>query len=151
MDELLVTHMELAATGGLLSWFSPAYAQLRADTRLLHGFAMVDTEDFYLSFQREIVSWPRFSKTTPPTTGATNCNTSQGGNNPARCSSAYAVPANTGWWMNVPEAKLVDVVGAEQTIPLSDLGSALGPPGLLIPNPELNLVPPDNCWTGSFC
>lgn len=146
MDNLRLTDLEVRAEGGLADWFDPLNARLTTDLRLIHGFAVTNTEDFFISFQRERVAWPRFSKTPPPTTGNQACN---GGVNayatPARCGWAFAVTANTGWWMNVPDVKLVDIEGDRQTL---GLFGAFNPD---IVNPELNNTPPANCWSGSFC
>lgn len=140
----------------------PVFASLITDARSVHGLAFENTGDFFLSFQREPVAYPRYSKITPTeefqaagqmgialdACATTNQDT-------ARCHSAYAVPANTGWWMNAPSAKLVDVVNDNLDLGPVTIGQAttlLGAPGLLIENPEFQLDRAQNCYGSStFC
>lgn len=138
------------------------YAQLNTDARSVHGLAFVDTSDFFLSFQREAVAYPRYSKITPTeeftqngqmgvaldACATTNMDTS-------RCHSAYAVPANTGWWLNAPSAKLVDVFNDDfdlgnQTV--IDVLPLLAAPGFLIEHTEFQMQRAQNCYGSStFC
>ena len=125
----------LHGASGLLSLFSGAtqYANIDVDLDYLHGFALNNTNDFFLSMQRERIRYPRYDK------------------------SGYAVQANTGWWMNVPS---VELHGLEP--PELDLGcpgflctgllSAFGSPGLRTSNPDLGSRAPDNCYGSTlFC
>lgn len=130
------------------------YAWLTADLSLLHGFAMTNTQDFFLSFQRESISWPRYSKTAPPANGTDACNPVYSPPAPpGRCASAYAFPSNTGWWMNVPDAKLLNVQGDSVTISgLGNVLAALGYPGYRITNADLNIPVAVNCYgQRAFC
>lgn len=106
-----------------------AYANLIQDLKTLHGFALNDTGDFFLSFQREEIAFPTYDKT------------------------GYSYPANAGWWMNVPEVTVTDVVGAE--VDLGGLINALGNlsyPGGDTYNSNLQVSPPNNCYGSySFC
>jgi len=147
-----------------------AFASMNADLRLLHAVVFKNTGDFSISFQREPVAYPRFSKMTPKAEFAaidpnylTNvgtdeifmdaCATTRW--DTARCDSAYAVPASTGWWLNAPTVKLLDIVNNDVSLPDLDLGTALGllgAPGLLLSNPEFNLTPAKNCYGATrFC
>lgn len=147
---------------------SDIYAGLYANTRLLH-FITINSEDFGLSFQREKVAWPNAAKTplsdlvgnnpVDPQTGDQNdalwdaCG--QGNSSPGRCSSAYSVTANSGWWMNLPSVKLRDV--ETQTLNLGKLGieealGVLGAPGIQVNNPNLGLEAAKNCYgSARFC
>lgn len=154
MDELALYDALLGVDAGALLSFlgiEEGYAQLTADLRGLHGFSLENTGDFFLSFQRERIAWPRFSKTTPSSDEMTACNSNLP-SNPDRCGSAYAVPANTGWWMNVPRARVMDIQGANQSMGVTELASALSSPGLAINNPELDMTPASNCYgDATFC
>jgi hypothetical protein len=125
----------LHGASGLLSLFSGAdmYANMSVDLDYLHGFQLINTSDFFLSLQRESIRYPNYAKT------------------------GYSVAANTGWWMNVPKADLLDIVPPEV-----DLGcpgflclgllSAFGSPGLAVNNVDLGSRAPDNCHgTTAFC
>lgn len=152
-----------------------AFASLNADLRLAHQVIYNKTGDFFISFQREPIAYPRFSKMTPKAEMAAlnpsfesnavvdylpgderfmdACATTRW--DTARCTSAYAVPANTGWWLNAPTAKLLNIVNNSVNLPDLDLGQALqllGPPGLVISQPELQFTPAKNCYGATrFC
>jgi hypothetical protein len=123
--------VELELDGGLLSaiGINTAYADISESLRFIHGFALQDTSDFGLSFQRERVSYPTFNK------------------------SGYSDAANTGWWMNVPDVKVLNIQGAEVAF-VNDIGSvasALGE-GVNLTNIELNQTPAVNCYgSNRFC
>lgn len=125
----------LHGASGLLSLFEGAdqYANLDVDLDYLHGFALNNTQDFFMSMQREQIRYPTFNK------------------------AGYAVTANTGWWMNVPS---VELYGLDP--PVTDLGcpgflcigllDAFGQPGIGVSNPDLGSRPPDNCYGNTlFC
>lgn len=168
MQSLGLRAAELTLTGGgavaLLEGLglNDVYAQLNADARTVHGLAFENTSDFFLSFQREPVAYPRYSKLSPTAEFTQNgqmgsaldaCATTNQAT--PRCSSGYAVPANTGWWMNAPSAKLVDVYNDNMelgTLSIGDALSLLGAPGFPIVNPELNFHRAQNCYGSStFC
>lgn len=116
--------------GGFVSILGDAYGNMIEDLSFVHGFQLQDTSDFFMSFQREQVSYPSFDK------------------------SGYAVAANTGWWMNVPNVKLVDIRSPHIDVPCGFFGclGALGEPGAVVENIELNSSPPDNCYGPTlFC
>ncbi len=138
------------------SILNEVFASLNTDLRNVHKLTFEDTSDFFLSFQREPIAYPRYSKLTPtaelPPGAFDICAT---GNATPRCSSGYAVPANTGWWLNAPSVKLLDVYN-----PNADLGNRgideaialLGAPGLLLEHPEFDLAPKQNCYGSTlFC
>jgi hypothetical protein len=140
-----------------------AYAQMEADLRLLHRLNFEETGDFFLSFQREPVAYPRYTKMTPVAeltskgtlSTAYDACASTSNFQTLRCNTAYAVPANTGWWLNAPNVKLLDVVNPGANLGLLSLGDALsflGAPGLLISQPEFNISPSKNCYGATrFC
>lgn len=126
----------LHGAGGLLALFSgqDMYLNLREDLRFLHGFTMDNTNDFFISMQRQQVRYPVYNKT------------------------GYAAQANTGWWMNVPSAQLKDLL-----TPTVDLGcpggflclgalDAFNSPGLFLQNVDLGSRAVRNCFgTTEFC
>jgi hypothetical protein len=132
------------------------YASLNANLRLLHQFSVNNTSDFFLSFQAEPVAWPRFTKQAAyldvPTGNPyyDECGYTTTG----RCGSAYAVAANTGWWMNVPNAKLLNVnpgtLTVTDTLSIGDALGLLNAPGLWVDNPSLNVLPVQNCRGSAF-
>ena len=144
-----------------------AYAQLDTSLRTVHKLIFADTSDFFLSFQREPIAYPRYSKKsayqdfsdvaaaggTPLDQVMDQCSTDHGAGH--RCSSAFSVPANTGWWLNAPSVKLLDITNNNAILPNVDIGGALGllaAPGHVIRDPEFNLTPAQNCYGSStFC
>lgn len=139
-----------------------AYASLNADLRSVHKLTFEDTGDFFISFQREPVAYPRYAKKTPIqemtdngtiSTAFDACATTNYATK--RCQSAYAVPANTGWWLNAPSVKLLDVINPSANIGNLSIGDALSllaAPGLLIDQAEFNLTPSKNCYGATrFC
>lgn len=152
MNQLELSDLLLKLNGGLAGIIGDGYARLIANTRVLHGFALANTSDFFISFQRQQVAYPRYSKTTPTVADTPVCGTAA---NPDRCASAYAVPANPGWWLNIPNAKLTNAMIDRVSVGLFDLGtllSALSRPGMGAFNPDFNIDPASNCYGGTlFC
>lgn len=105
------------------------YTQMDESLRITHGFAFEGTSDFFLSFQREKITYPNYDKTT------------------------YAKPANAGWWMNIPSLRLeAPNVAATNVDGLGGLVKALSEPGYPVKDVELNQMPPDNCFGSTrFC
>lgn len=133
------------------------YASLNTDLRNAHKLTFEDTPDFFLSFQREPIAYPRYSKLAPvndPSVTGNNdiCNTSYA---TPRCDSAYSVPANTGWWLNAPSVKLMDIVNEDANLGSVGVFDALGllaAPGFLIEHPEFDMTPAQNCHGSTrFC
>lgn len=139
--------------------FSQIYATMYADLRLLHFVTFSNTQDFFLSFQRERIAYPSYSKQPLYQSVASgNPQYDECGfmGNAGRCASSYAYPANTGWWMNAPVAKLLNIIPANAidmgNISLGTLIGALGPPGIYLPNPNFGLQPTRNCYgSAQFC
>ncbi len=135
------------------------YGQLKIDMRQVHYLLTPNTENFFLSLQREKVSWPNYSKAPPPNNIAFDaCNPSYGQiPSNGRCSSGYAPTANTGWWLNAPGAKILNINPPDRIdVGRVDLGtviSLLGPEGrLLIDNPKIDLPRVSNCYGSAvFC
>lgn len=135
------------------------YGQLNLSTRPIHYLLAPNASDFYLSLQRERISWPRYEKAPPSSTAPyDSCNPAYGqipGN--GRCASAYSEPANTGWWLHAANIKLLNLMPAQRiqlgSIALGDLVSALGPGSdLLINAPRLDIIASRNCYgTQLFC
>lgn len=144
-------------SGVLTQLLGNAYASLNADLRLVHKLTLENTGDFFLSFQREPVAYPRFSKMTPeaelPSGAMDSCKSTNF--NQARCGSAYAVPANTGWWLNLPSVKLLDVYNDNANIGNLSIGDALSllaAPGYQIDQAEFQMTPYKNCYGAArFC
>lgn len=154
------------SAGGLnvTALLNSAYASLSADLRLVHKLTLENTNDFFISFQREPVAYPRYSKMTPyaemtqpgmPALNTVKDACAVAAYQSPRCFSAYAVPANTGWWLNLPSVKLLDVYTPEANlgnVGLGDVPSLLSSPGLMINQGEFNLTPGKNCYGATrFC
>lgn len=105
------------------------YASLNENLRLIHGFALENTGDFSLSFQRQQLVYPNYNKT------------------------GFNGVANAGWWMNVPYVASKNINGSPVNVnSLGELASALSPPGLPMVDIELNSTPVQNCFGSSmFC
>lgn len=134
------------------------YGQLILNTRQIHYLLAPNSSDFFLSFQRERVSWPRYEKTPPPNNVAFDSCNGAYGQVTARCSSAYSPAANTGWWLSAANLKMLNLrPGNRIVIPgtynIYTLLGALGPEsGIIIDNPKLDFIAADNCYgTARFC
>lgn len=135
------------------------YGRLNLDTRQIHYLLTPNSSGFYLSFQRERVSWPNYDKAPPPGNLAfDSCNPAYG-QVTARCSSAYAPTANSGWWLSANDAKMLNLRPGNRiilpgTLNIYTLLGALGPDSsnLVIDNPKLDFIAADNCYgTARFC
>lgn len=155
------------------------YGGLNLGLRQIHYLLAPNSGDFFLSYQRERVAWPRYEKraptvpqgtppgarTTVPGTAAqepyfTSCNTTWGQvPTNGRCTSAYAEPANTGWWLNAADMKMLNLApGNRITLPgtmtVGELLAALGPDSspIVITDPRLDFVAQRNCYGSQlFC
>lgn len=149
-----------------------AYGGLDIGLPAVHYLTAPNSSDFFLSFQRERVSWPRYTKSTPsadlaallPSLSATDarrfdsCNPAYG-QVTARCGSAYTPPANTGWWLSATNTKIMnlrptDVIDAGGPYTTGDLLNALSPANspIVIGNPKLDMIAADNCYgSARFC
>lgn len=116
---------------GLVGIRDDIHVDLDENLRFIHNIVLdnVKTKDFFLSFQRQQVSYPKYDK------------------------SGYAVVANTGWWMNIPYASALNLDT------LNDYGiiaavALLGElqEGANIVDLDMNQVPVSNCYNSSkFC
>ena len=105
-----------------------AYATIQQSLRFIHGFALDGTDDFFLSFQRQKLVYPTYDKT------------------------SYSATANAGWWMNVPSVNVKNFTGDTVSLGIGEALEALGAPGPVVEDSELNVNPPDNCFgTATFC
>jgi|GEM_PF-395800 len=135
------------------------YGQLKIDMRQVHYLLTPNTANFFLSLQRERIAWPNYSKALPANNVAFDACNPAYGQIPAngRCGSAYAPTANTGWWLNAPGAKILNINPPDRIdVGYVDLGtviSLLGPEGrLIIDNPKISLPRVHNCYgTSTFC
>lgn len=139
-----------------------AYATLLTPLRPIHSLTLENSGDFFISFQREPIAYPRYSKMTPVAEMTANGTINTAFDScaidrfrSARCVSAYTVPANTGWWLNAPNVKLLDIINPLVVLPdvtITELVALLAPPGLEIDQIELNLTPVKNCYGATrFC
>lgn len=127
-DTVRVPAQRLELSGGLLGLIGSAYANLTESLRFTHGFSLENTNDFSLSYQRERLAYPNWDK------------------------SSYAVAANTGWWMNVPLVKVLDLRADRVEMGLGEAFSSFSKPGVDVTNIELNSTAPSNCYGGrAFC
>lgn len=154
------------------------YGALILNMRQIHYLIANNSSDFYLSFQRQPVSWPRYEKVRPnvpqgdPGSPGTvpgpvaqepyydSCNSAWGQvPTNGRCSSAYSEPANTGWWLNAANMKVLNLQPGNRivipgTFDIYTLLGALGPDSsnLVIDNPKLDFVAARNCYgAAAFC
>lgn len=129
LTRLQAPNLKLELDGGLADLIADsAYAQVDLNTRFIHGFALENTDDFFLSFQRQKVAYPTFD-------GSSNSN-----------------PANAGWWLNVPLVRIVDLEAPSQSLGLFEGLSALSPPGITFRDLELGQRAASNCYGSQmFC
>jgi hypothetical protein len=135
------------------------YGELVLNARQIHYLLAPDSSDFYLSFQRERVSWPRYDKTPPPNNLAFDACNPAYGQVAARCSNAYLPAANTGWWLSATNLKMLNLQPGNRivipgTFDVYELLSALGPGSspIVIDNPKLDFIAADNCRGAAlFC
>lgn len=116
---------------GPLSPDDSAHVDLDESLRFFHNIILDKnkTKDFFLSFQREQVAYPKYDK------------------------SGYAVVANTGWWMNIPYASALNLDTTQQYTFSASLGLlAQLQEGANLVDLDLNQVPASNCYNSSkFC
>ncbi|MFN3712124.1 MAG: hypothetical protein ACK4SX_00540 [Alcanivoracaceae bacterium] len=160
MDNLYVAAAKLNLAPDLLLGFDlEGYGSLELNTRQVHYLLTPNSSGFFLSLQRESVSWPHYEKAPPPNNLQFDACNPAYGQVTARCSSAYAPRANTGWWLSASNAKMLDLrPGNTIVLPGSynsiQLLSALGPDNspIHINNPRLDFVAARNCYgTAIFC
>lgn len=116
---------------GLLSPDDSVHVDLRESLRFIHTIILdsAKTKDFFLSFQREQIAYPKFDK------------------------SGYAATANTGWWMNIPYAAVRNL-DATNDYGALDSVALLGElqEGANIEDLNLKQSPVSNCYGSQmFC
>jgi hypothetical protein len=136
MNELFVHAAKLNLDEVPLLGNVEGFGGLVLDTRQIHYLLTPNSSGFYLSLQRESVSWPNYSKKAPirdydswitgSCTSGNNCffgsqynlaalPDDRNGCNPKyaqvspACGSGYAARANTGWWLSAANAKMLDL------------------------------------------
>lgn len=119
MKTTMIAHSHVVAAG-IITLNLDLPTTMTENLRFIHGFTVNNTSDFFLSFQRQAVNWPKYDKT------------------------GYAATANAGWWMNIPEVNTTGIIGATLEVP----GNAI-PTSLEVKDLELKSVPPINCY-GSY-
>lgn len=122
-------------------------ADLEESLRFVHQIVLDKTltRDFFISFQRERVDYPIFNQAAPYDTDGES---GAGGN------SRFSKTANTGWWMNVPYAALLDVNAGNICLGLLSSLAALATisEGVNIAQLPLGQAPADNCYGATtFC
>lgn len=135
------------------------YGGLMIGMRQIHFLTTPNVSDFFISFQRERVSWPRYEKTPPPNNVQyDSCNPGYGQTTP-RCNSAYTVATNTGWWLNATGVKMMnlrpsDRINLPGSLTVGQLLNALGPDSspIVIYDPKLDFIAQRNCYGAAlFC
>lgn len=132
-------------TGSLLP--DTGQADIDESLRFIHQIVLNKalTKDFFISFQRERVDYPIFDQSAPYDTDGES---GAGGN------SRFSKTANTGWWMNVPYAAMLDVNAGNVCLNALDSIEALATisEGVNIKDVSLGQQPADNCYGATtFC
>lgn len=135
------------------------YGRLNLNTRPIHYLLTPNSSGFFLSFQRERVAWPNYDKAIPASNLPFDACNPAYGQTTARCSSAYAPTANSGWWLSANNAKMLNLRPSNRivipgTLDIYELLGALGPntSNLIIDNPKLDFIAADNCYgSARFC
>lgn len=127
MTDIIIADIPAYVWEGSLNGTTAA-ADLKESLRFIHQVLLDSSEskDFFISFQRERVAYPKYDK------------------------SGYAATTNTGWWLNIPYAAIMNA-SASVDLGILDALSALGE-GANMTNVELGQIPPSNCYNSSkFC
>lgn len=149
MSDIAARNMTLYLDNGILG-IDSGKADVRESLRFLHEVAFTSSadptrtsKDFWLSFQRERMRWPVYDYNSPyDTDGFLPIGTSKNGDTTLR---SYHFPANTGWWMNIQYASVLDLNVGTITLSTSELVGALGE-GANLYNFNSGLVAVDNCF-----
>lgn len=127
MTDIIIADIPAYVWEGSLNGTTAA-ADLKESLRFIHQILLDSSQskDFFISFQREQVAYPKYDK------------------------SGYAATTNTGWWLNIPYAAIMNA-SASVDLGLLDAVAALGE-GANLTNVELGQIPPSNCYNSSkFC
>jgi hypothetical protein len=149
MSEIAARNLTLYLDNAVLG-ISSGKLDLTEKLRFLHRVEMgEENKDFFLSFQRERVRWPIYDYNAPYDTDRLfPIGTNQNGDTTNR---SYHYPANTGWWMNIQDAQILDAYAGHIQLGLGDLISTLGE-GANLNDFETGMIPQDNCFgTQVFC
>lgn len=136
MSDVLITNVPLTLYNGsgILFFFTSATADIRESLRMTHQIALTNASNFGMSSQRERVLWPRYDRTF--TTDA---------------ATIARETANTGWWFNLPEMKILNAPAEDQSLSGGDALNALIE-GVNLENLDLGIPAVDNCFgTLKFC
>lgn len=144
MNRLLLVNigMKTYNANGLLNGLGidKARVDISESLRFMHeiAFTRTGTRDFFMSFQRERVRYPIFDQANPYDTGH-------------GVASRFSREANTGWWMNIPYAAILETqagyvyVGAVSA--LTQLSE-----GIDLYDLPLGQIPAPNCYGSThFC
>lgn len=127
MTDIIIADIPAYVWEGSLNGTTAA-ADLKESLRFIHQVLLDSSQskDFFISFQRERVAYPKYDK------------------------SGYAATTNTGWWLNIPYAAIMNA-SASVDLGILDALSALGE-GANMTNVELGQIPPSNCYNSyNFC
>lgn len=127
MTDVIIADIPAYIYSGSLNGTTAA-ADLKESLRFIHQVLLDSSQskDFFISFQREQVAYPKYDK------------------------SGYAATTNTGWWLNIPYAGILNA-SASVDLGILDALAALGE-GANLTNVELGQIPPPNCYNSSkFC
>ena len=103
------------------------FSLFQADLRFIHGVRLEGSDDFFLSFQREPITYPAFEE-----------------------GEWAAASANTGWWMNMPNIEVSDLQVGYTTNFVGAISSLFGTTQLV--NYDVGQRPANNCWgAAQFC
>lgn len=149
MNEIAGRNLTLKLDSAILG-IDTGYADIRENLRMLHRIVLGPAnKDFFLSWQRERLRWPIYNYTAPydtdgffPIGGAKNGDTT---------SRAYHYPANTGWWMNIQNAEVLDAAAGTINLDIFEVLGALGE-GANMYNFNSGQTANDNCFGSQvFC
>ncbi|MFZ5699408.1 MAG: hypothetical protein ACOY9J_11950 [Pseudomonadota bacterium] len=121
-------------------------ADIHENLSFIHEIVLdkTKTKDFFISFQRERVGYPIFDQATPYDTDG----------DAGTANSRFSQTANTGWWMNVPYAAMLEVQAGNICLGLLSSLEALATisEGVNMKDLSLGQVPTDNCYGATlFC
>lgn len=106
----------------------PVVGTVSENLRFVHGFALVNTPDFGLTFQRQQVAHPTYSTSSSSAT------------------QSYSPLTNAGWGFSIPSMELT---GLYTDVGNQSLGAIAG---ITLTDQDLGQRPPSNCFGSSkFC
>lgn len=143
MNEIAARNMVLRLDQSILG-INQGNTDIRENLRFLHKVVMgADNKDFYISWQRERLRWPIYDYANPydtdrlyPIGNNTNGDTAV---------RSYHFPANTGFWMNIQDAKILDADAGTINLTFGEFLGTLGE-GANLYNFNTGQTPADNCF-----